>query len=60
MGRLDVVGMIVSPRSTHTLRILVIRDNVVVVGEFFVADGANAALLPDFAVQELPHLPRRS
>ena len=46
--------------DVDTLRILMIRDDVIVVRKFFVADCANAALLPDFAVEELPHLPRRS
>jgi len=58
MHCLDVVRVIVPPRSAHSLRILVIRNDVVVVREFVVADRAYAALLPDLAVQQFPHLGR--
>jgi hypothetical protein len=37
-----------------------IRHNVVVVRELFVADGTDAPLQPDLAVQQLPHLCWRS
>ena len=37
-----------------------IRHDVVVVGELFVADGAYASLLSDLAVQQRPHFRRRS
>ena len=37
-----------------------IRHDVVVVGELFVAEGARASLLSDLAIEQLPHLPRRS
>jgi len=50
--------MIISPRSAHSFRILVVRNDVVVVGEFFVADGADSALLPHLAVQQFPYLRR--
>ena len=51
MHCLDIVRVIVSPRSTDSLRILVVRNDVVVVRELLVADCANAALLPNLAVQ---------
>ena len=57
---LDIVRMIVPPRSPHSFRAFVVRNDVVVVGEFFVADGARASLFSDLAVEQLPHLPRRS
>jgi hypothetical protein len=50
MGCLDVVWMIISPGSTHSFRILVVWDDVVVVREFFVADGAYPGLLSNFAI----------
>jgi hypothetical protein len=53
---LDIVGMIVSPRSSHPFGILVIRHNVGVVRELFVTDGALPVLLHNLKVQESPHL----
>jgi hypothetical protein len=55
---LDVVWMIISPGTAHAFRILVVRHNIVVVGEFFVADRADSVLLRDFAVHQSPHLGR--
>jgi hypothetical protein len=52
--------MVVSPRSAHPFGIPVVRNDVVIVGELFVADGAYACLLSDLHVQQFPHLPRRS
>ena len=52
--------MIVSPRSSHSFWILVIRNDVVEVGELFVADRANPILLDNLPVEEFPHLGRRS
>ena len=56
---LNIVRVIVSPGSTHSFRIPMIWDHVVIVGEFFMADGANATLLPDLPAQEFAHLRRR-
>ena len=52
---LDIVRVIVSPRSAHSLRILVVWNDVAVIREFVVADRAYAALLPDLPVQQFPH-----
>jgi hypothetical protein len=60
MCRLDIVRVVVSPRSSHAFGILVVRNDVVIVREFFVAECAYACLLPNLAVQQLPHLGRRS
>jgi hypothetical protein len=60
MRCLDIVWMVVSPRSSHTFRILVVRDDVVVIREVFVADGAYATLLDNLSVQQFPHLGRGS
>jgi len=51
--------MIVPPRSAHSFRVLVVWDDVAVLGEFVVAEGAFAALLGDFPVQQLPHFSGR-
>lgn len=40
MRCLDIVWMIVSPRSSHAFRVPVVRNNVVVICELFVADSA--------------------
>ena len=50
--------MVVSPRSSHSFRIFVVRDDVVVIREVFVADGAYPALLDNLSVQKFPHLGR--
>ena len=56
---LDIVRMIVSPRSAHSFRIPVIWHDVVVICELLVADGAYSGLLPHLAVQKLSHFSRR-
>jgi hypothetical protein len=56
MGCLDIVGMVVPPCSSHPFGIPVVRHDVVVVGEFFVADGTLPRLLDDFAIKQFPHL----
>ncbi len=60
MRCLDIVRVIVSPRSSHSFGILVVWNDVVVVGELFVADRAYSGLLPHLAVQQFSHLCRRS
>ena len=50
--------MIVPPSSSHSFRILVVRDHVVIIREVFVADGAYPALLENLPVQKFPHLGR--
>src|SRR5271154_7141857 len=52
---LDIIWMVVPPRSSHSFRVLVVRDDVVIVREVFVADGAYPALLDNLSVQKLPH-----
>jgi hypothetical protein len=53
---LDIVGMVVSPRPSHSPRIDVIGHDVAVAGERHLTDGALPALFDDFAVEQLPHL----
>jgi hypothetical protein len=52
--------MIISPCSSHAFGIPVVWDNVVVICEFFVADGTLLVLLHNLSVQQLPHLCPRS
>jgi hypothetical protein len=54
----DIVWVIVSPRSSHSLGIPMVWHYVVVVGELFVADGTLSVLLDNLPVQELPHFRR--
>jgi hypothetical protein len=56
MDSLDVFRMVVSPCSSHTTGIDVVGDDVAVVGERFLAEGAYAILGDDLPVEELPHL----
>ena len=58
MYGLDIVRMIVSPRSTHSLWIPMVRDDVVIVRELLMADRADARLFTDLPVQQLSHLGR--
>ncbi len=56
MHGLDVVRMVVSPGSSHSFRVSVVRYDVAAVGKFMVADCAFSGLLDDLSVQQLPHL----
>jgi hypothetical protein len=58
MCRLNIVRMVVSPRPSLPFGVNAIRHDVVVVGEFNVADGAFSVLLDDLAIQHFPHLRR--
>jgi len=52
---LDIVRMVVSPRSSHSFGISMVWHDIVVVGELFVADGAFPVLLDNLAIQQFPH-----
>lgn len=56
MDCLDVVGMIVPQRSSHSSWADVIRDDVAVLSEPLLAERADAILSDDLPVEELPHL----
>jgi hypothetical protein len=56
MHSLNIVRMIVSPRSSHASGMDVIGHDVVVVGEGILADGARSVLLDDLAIEQPPHL----
>ena len=53
---LNVVRMIVTPRSSHPSWADVVRYDVAVVGEPFLAEGADAILRRNLSVHQLPHL----
>ncbi len=50
MHGLDVFRMVVSPGSSHSFRVSVVRYDVAIFGKFLVADCTFAALLGDFPV----------
>jgi hypothetical protein len=58
MHSLDVFGMVVSPTSSHALRAPVVRYDVVVTVELFLADGAFSVLRDNLAVEQFPHFCR--
>jgi hypothetical protein len=53
---LDIVGMVVSPRASHSSRINVVGHDIVVAGEGHLTDGTLPVLFDNFAVEQLPHL----
>jgi hypothetical protein len=53
---LDIVGMIVSPRASHSSWIDVVGHDVAVIREGHLTDGTLPVLFYDFAVEQLPHL----
>jgi hypothetical protein len=56
MHGLDVFRMVISPGSSHSLRVSVVRHDFAAVGKFMVANGALPGLLGDLSVQQLSHL----
>jgi hypothetical protein len=55
---LDILTVIVAPRSTHSFWSPVVRNHVVIIRELFVADRADASLFSDLSVEQLSHLGR--
>jgi hypothetical protein len=55
MNRLDVVGMVISPRPSHTAGTDVVRNDVVIIRKQTVAESASTVLGDDLPVHELPH-----
>jgi hypothetical protein len=53
---LDIVGMIVSPRPSHSSRINVIGHDVAVIRERHLTNRTLPVLFHNFAVEQLPHL----
>jgi hypothetical protein len=53
---LDIVGMVVSPRASHSSRINVVGHDVAAIREGYLTDGALPVLFDNFAVEQFPHL----
>jgi hypothetical protein len=53
---LDILGMIVSPRPSHSSRINVIGYDVAAIRERHLTNRTLPALFDNFAVEQLPHL----
>src|SRR5271156_3811763 len=60
MRCLNIVWVVISPRSSHAFGISVVGYYVVVIGEPFIADGAFSVLLDNLPIQQFPHFSRRS
>jgi hypothetical protein len=56
VDNLDIVGMIVSPRPSHSSRINVIRHDVVEIRERHLTNRTLPDLFDNFPVEQLPHL----
>ena len=56
MCGLDILRMVVSPSSTHSFRVFVVRHNIAVFRELLVTDSAFAVLFGDLSVEQFPHL----
>ena len=56
MDCLNVLGMIISPRSSHPFGLDMVGHNLVVMRELLVANRAPPILLNDFSVKQFPHL----
>ena len=54
--RLDIVGMVVSPGSSHASPVDMIGNDVVEVGEFHMADCAFLVLFDNLAIEQPSHL----
>jgi hypothetical protein len=55
MDGLDIVGMIVPPRSSHSTRVDVVGNDVAVIRELPLAESAHAILGGDLSVHQLSH-----
>ena len=53
---LNIVGMVVSPGSSHASWVDVVRHDVVVVGELHMAEHALPVLFDNLAVEQPTHL----
>ena len=56
---LDIVWVIIPPRSSHSFGIPVIWNHVRVIRELFVTDRAFPVLLDNLPIQQFPHFSRR-
>jgi len=56
MGRLDVLGAVVSPRPSHPFGLDMVGHNFVVIAKRLATNCTFSVLLNDLPVQQLPHL----
>lgn len=56
---LNVVRVVVAPGASHAFGVLMVRYDVAVVGELYMAERAFSSLFDNLAVHKLPHLCRR-
>ena len=56
MDCLDIVGVVISPRPSHTFGLDVLGHDFAVISESCSADCALPVLLNNLSVQQLPHL----
>ena len=56
MGCLDIVGMVISPSSSHSFRIYVVGHYVAIVRERALADCAHSVLFDNFPLRQFAHL----
>ena len=55
---LDIIGVVVSPRSSHPFGILVVWYHIVIVGEWFEANRAYPFLLDNLPLEQFSHFSR--
>ena len=55
MRCLDVVRVVIRPRSAHSFGIPVVWNHILIVRELFMADGALAVLFDNLPIQQFPH-----
>jgi len=55
MDGLNVVRVVVPPGPVHAAGMDVVGNHIRIIGEFFLAKGADALLGEDLPVEELPH-----
>jgi hypothetical protein len=55
MRCLNVVWVVIPPRSSHSFWIPVVGNHIVIVCELFVADGTLLILFDNLAIQQFPH-----
>jgi len=60
MGRLDVLGAVVSPSPSHSFGLDMVGHNLAILGKRRLTDCALSVLLDDLSVQQLPHVCRLS
>jgi hypothetical protein len=60
VNRLNVIGMVVSPCSSHTTGVDIVRHDIAVIAELLLAAGADAILRCNLSVRELPHFSVRT